>query len=248
MTDFDKAAALGQPSYVWRAGQERRLKLILEAAAGRERGWVLDNGCGVGAYLEHMAPLAERAIGLEFDIERAAKAGNRELEVLSATGERMPFPDESFDFILSHEVIEHVNDDRMAVEEMVRALRRSSGDRSAGRLAIFAPNRGYLFETHGIYLRGKYRYGNIPFVNYLPRGTRDRLAPHVRVYSARDLDRLFSDLPVRVVKRTVIYGAYDNLIARFGVAGRFLRAVLQGLENTPLRVLGLSHFWVLERT
>jgi hypothetical protein len=46
----------------------------------------------------------------------------------------------------------------------------------------------------------------------------------------------------------VIFGAYDNLIARFGVLGRILRSVLQFLERTPLRVLGLSHFWVLEKT
>jgi hypothetical protein len=52
------------------------------------------------------------------------------------------------------------------------------------------------FETHGIYWRGKYHFGNIPLVNYLPRKWRDRLAPHVRVYSKRDLEKLFAGLPV----------------------------------------------------
>ena len=62
-----------------------------------------------------------------------------------------------------------------------------------------------------------------------------------------DLEKLFADLPVRLVERTVIFGAYDNLIARFGAAGRLLRGLLQFLERTPLRALGLSHFWVLEK-
>ena len=65
--DLEKAAALGQPSLVWRAGQERRLRMILAMAGGRERGRVLDNGCGVGVYLERLKPLAEFAVGLEFD-------------------------------------------------------------------------------------------------------------------------------------------------------------------------------------
>jgi SAM-dependent methyltransferase len=120
--------------------------------------------------------------------------------------------------------------------------------RPGGRMVIFCPNRGYPFETHGLYWRGKYHFGNKPFLNYLPRAWRDRLAPHVRVYSRRDLLKLFEGLPVKFVERTVIFGAYDNLIVRFGLLGRALRAVLQYLERTPLRGVGLSHFWVVERT
>jgi len=251
------------------------LRMILEAAAGRERGWALDNGCGIGAYLERLTPLAVRAIGLEFDLDRATEARgrllesrdrslealsardrplevvsarDRPLEVLSARGERLPFPDSVFDLILSHEVIEHVDDDRAAVTEMVRALRLPSEETPGGRLVLFVPNRGYPFETHGIYWRGRYRYGNIPLVNYLPTSLRNRLAPHVRVYTGRDLARLFEGLPVRIAQRSVIYGAYDNLIARWPTLGRSLRTALQFLERTPLRALGLSHFWVLERT
>jgi SAM-dependent methyltransferase len=222
--------------------------MILEAAAGRERGWVLDNGCGVGAYLERLAPLAKRAVGLEFDLKRASEARVRSPEILSSRGERLPFPDGSFDLILSHEVIEHVDDDRLAIEEMVRTLRTPATDHPAGRLALFTPNRGYPFETHGVYWRGSYRYGNVPFVNYLPTSLRNKLAPHVRAYSGRQLERLFSGLPARIIRRTVIYGAYDNLIARWPTFGRLLRFKLHLFERTPLRAFGLSHFWVLERT
>jgi Iap family predicted aminopeptidase len=50
------------------------------------------------------------------------------------------------------------------------------------------------------------------------------------------------------VERTVIFGAYDNIIARFGPLGKFLRSILQFLEKTPLKIFGLSHFWVIEKT
>ncbi len=239
--DLNKAALRGEPSYVWRAGQERRLRMIVEAAGERIRGDILENGCGVGTYIEHMQPYGGRIFGLEYDFERAAEARQRASHILSAAGEYLPFPAESFDLILSHEVIEHVRHDRMAVEEMVRVLK------PGGRLVLFCPNRGYPFETHGIYWKGKYRFGNKPLVNYLPRPLRDKLAPHVRVYTRGDLEALFEGLPVRYLTRTVIFGAYDNIIARAPWLGRPLRAGLQTLERTPLRALGLSHFWVVEK-
>ncbi len=239
--DMEKAAACGEPSYVWRAGQERRLQLILEAGSEHLQGRVLDNGCGVGQYVEHLLPYAGRIFGLEYEIERAREAHTRSQSILSAAGEHLPFPTSSLDIILSHEVLEHVADDRCAVEEMVRSLR------PGGRRIIFVPNRGYPFETHGIYWQNRDHFGNIPLVNYLPRPLRNRLAPHVRVYSTSDLQRLFTGLPVRFLRREVIFGAYDNIIARFPRLGSVLRTTLQWLERTPLRFFGLSHFWVAEK-
>lgn len=244
--DFDKAARCGEPSYVWRAGQQRRLQMILDAAGDRLMGAVLENGCGVGMYVERLSPHASAITGLEYEPERAAEAsrlaaGLPNAAVVNAAGEALPFPAGHFSLILSHEVLEHVQDDRQAVAEMVRVLR------PGGRAVIFVPNRGYPFETHGIYWRGRYRFGNIPLVNYLPRRLRNRLAPHVRIYSGRDLQRLFAGLPVQIIRRTVIFGAYDNIIARHPALGRTLRGVLQTLERTPLRFFGLSHVWVIER-
>jgi SAM-dependent methyltransferase len=240
--DLEKAALRGEPSYVWRAGQQRRLEMLLNAVGGRVKGQILENGCGVGMYVEHLASLGGRVFGLEYDFDRACEAGARSPGIVNAAGEHLPYPDSTFDLILSHEVLEHVQDDVLAVREMIRVLR------IGGRIVLFVPNRGYPFETHGIYWRGKYHFGNIPFVNWLPRHLRDRLAPHVRVYSRGDLEKLFAGLPVYIVEQTVIFGAYDNLIARFGAAGKLLRGFLQFLERTPLKGLGLSHFWVVERT
>jgi SAM-dependent methyltransferase len=239
--NLEKAALRGEPSYVWRVGQDRRLEMIVNVAGVRSRGQVLENGCGVGMYVEKLATHANNVIGLEYDFERTLEAHNVSPHIINAAGEDLPFPGDHFDLVLSHEVLEHVQDDRVAVAEMVRVLK------PGGRVIIFCPNRGYPFETHGIYWRGEYKFGNIPLVNWLPRVFRDRLAPHVRVYSRKDIALLFSDLPVFMIKRVVIFGAYDNIVARFGGFGRVLRTVLQFLERTPLRIFGLSHFWVVEK-
>jgi SAM-dependent methyltransferase len=239
--DLAKAALRGEPSYVWRAGQQRRLEMIVRAAGDRLQGLILENGCGVGMYVEHLAPLGGTVTGLEYDFERAVEARTRSAHILNAAGENIPLPSSTFDLILSHEVIEHVQDDRAAIRETIRLLK------PGGRAVIFCPNRGYPFETHGIYWKGTYHFGNKLFVNYLPRVWRDTLAPHVRVYSTPDLHKLFEGLPVKFIEQKIIFGAYDNVIARFGVFGKIMRAVLQFLEKTPLKIFGLSHFWVVEK-
>jgi len=238
---LDKAALRGEPSYVWRAGQERRLEMIVGAAGDRIRGCILENGCGVGMYVEHLSLFGGTVIGLEYDFERAAEARKKSAHILNAAGEFVPLSSSTLDLILSHEVLEHVQDDRLTIREMVRLLK------PGGRIVLFVPNRGYPFETHGLYWKGEYYFGNKPFVNYLPRRLRNKLAPHVRVYSKGDLQKLFEALPVLFIERTIIFGAYDNIIARFGALGRVLRGILQFLERTPLRAFGLSHFWVVEK-
>lgn len=240
--NFDKAALRGEPSYVWRAGQQRRLDMIIHAAGERIKGNILENGCGIGMYVEHLSPFGGTVIGLEYDFERTVEARINSPHILNAAGEFIPLPSSTFDLILSHEVIEHVQDDRAAISEMIRVLK------PGGRAVIFCPNRGYPFETHGVYWRGIYHFGNKLFVNYLPRALRDKLAPHVRVYSKRDMQKLFDGLPVKFIERATTFGAYDNIIARFGVFGKILRGVLQFLEKTPLKIFGLSHFWVVEKS
>jgi SAM-dependent methyltransferase len=236
----DKAISLGHPSYVWRAGQERRLSFIRRHVPLEGRR-VLDAGCGVGTYVTAFRRFTDLACGVDLDPKKVAQATGEGGCVQVASVEALPFADGSFDAVLSHEVIEHVDDDRAAVAEAVRVLR------PGGRLAIFVPNRLYFFETHGCFWRGEYRFGNIPLINWLPAPLRHRLCPHVRAYTARGLRRLLNGLPVRVVLHTQIYPGFDNVAARHPRVGGWLRRILYALERTPLRVFGLSHFLVVER-
>ena len=238
----ERAAECGEPSYVWRSGQERRLRMIEAAVPRLATARLLEVGCGVGRYVEKLAPLTRLTIGLEYEPERAAEAGRRlPGRIVNAAAEDLPFADGAFDVVLSNEVVEHVTDDARSAAEMVRVLARG------GRIVLFCPNRWYPVEQHGVYWRGRYHFGNVPLVNYLPDPLRDRLAPHVRTYTARSLRRLFCGLPVREVSHSRIFGGYDNIAARLGRPGAVLRDTLHRAEGTPLDVLGLSHLLVLER-
>ncbi len=236
----DKAATRGNPSFVWRAGQERRLQMVRRWAplAGRR---VLDVGCGLGMYTAAFLHHTPHVFGIEIEHERALDARERAAAVIQSPGERLPFANAAFDVVFSHEVLEHVDDDRACVAEMVRVTR------PGGRIVVFVPNRLYPFETHGVFWRGRYRFGNAPLVNWLPTPLRDRLAPHVRAYTSRSLRRLFDGLPARTIHHTQIFPGYDNVVARRPALGQALRAFTYTLERTPLRVFALSHLLVVEK-
>jgi ubiquinone/menaquinone biosynthesis C-methylase UbiE len=241
MPPSDLAALRGEPSYVWRAGQERRLQMIARWAK-LEDSRVLEAGCGVGMYASQIRRRYTNDVEA-FDIEadRVKQAAVDTPHALISAAEYLPYKTNTFDTIISNEVLEHVADDRMAAQEMVRILK------PGGRVVIFAPNRWYPVEQHGHYWRGTYHFGNTPLINYLPDVLRNRLAPHVRTYTARGLRHLLDGCPIKVVLHQRIYGGYDNIIARFGTPGRFIRATLHGLEGTPLDVFGLSHLLVVEK-
>ncbi len=241
MTHSDLAALRGEPSYVWRAGQERRLQMIARWTRLTE-ACVLEAACGVGMYTSQIRRrYTSHVEAFDIEADRVREAQVETPHALIAAAEHLPYPDNIFDTIISNEVLEHVTDDRRSMQEMIRVLK------PGGRVIIFTPNRWYPVETHGHYWRGTYHFGNTPLINYLPDFARNKLAPHVRAYTGRSLHRLFAGTPVKIVTHHRIFGGYDNIIARLGTPGRIIRGMLHGLENTPLDILGLSHLLVLEK-
>lgn len=243
MSHSEKAALRGEPSYVWRSGQERRLKMI-EQWAQLNHARVLDAGGGNGMYASQIQRRYEKVqvelFEIEFERVREAKAEMID-HALVAAGEYLPYANESFDTIISNEVIEHVMDDQLAVNEMVRTLK------IGGHLILFCPNRWYPFEQHGHYWKGEYHFGNTPLINYLPDHWRNKLAPHVRAYTWHGIRALFDTLPVHIKQHNRIYGGYDNLIPRLGKPMEVFRNFLYLFEDSIFDTWGLSHFIVVEK-
>ncbi|MBN1886452.1 MAG: class I SAM-dependent methyltransferase [Thermoflexales bacterium] len=234
------SARRGDPSYVWRAGQERRLELVRRYAP-LEGKQVLDAGCGLGLYSLAFGRFTPRVFGVEIEPARAGQARQSAVDVAVSPAERLPFADGTFDIVFSHEVLEHVADDRLAVGEMVRVAR------PGGRVVIFCPNRWWPFETHGHFWRGRYHFGNTPLINYLPDPLRNKLAPHVRAYTGHKLKALLAGLPVHLVVHRRVFPGFDKLALRSALSARLARGLSYTLENTPLQVAGLSHLLVVEK-
>ena len=241
MAHSDLASLRGEPSYVWRAGQERRLAMMAQWAP-LEGARVLVAGCGLGMYASKIRERYAKSVeAFDIEIDRVRVAREGVSGAIVSAGEDIPFADASFDVVLSHEVIEHVRDDRRSMGEMLRVTR------TGGRVLLFCPNRWYPFETHGHYWRGEYHFGNTPLINYMPKRWRDKLAPHARAYTEAELMRLLDFDSAKVAHYSRIYGGYDNIIARLGAPAVFLRDTLHRLEGTVLDTWALSHFVVIQK-
>lgn len=85
---------------------------------------LLDIGCGEGALLNR---LGFSGIGVDLNPARLALAKERELSVMLGDGTRLPFVDSQFSSVVSMEVLEHVPDMQLMMEEVYRVL-EPSGD------------------------------------------------------------------------------------------------------------------------
>lgn len=91
---------------------------------------VLDFGCGYGGKTVEYAGHARSVAGVEpfanlIELASAyashVRAGNADFKVCAQ--DRIPYPDNSFDLVLSHDVLEHVDDPAVSLAEIARVLR-----------------------------------------------------------------------------------------------------------------------------
>ncbi|HVQ31092.1 MAG TPA: methyltransferase domain-containing protein [Vicinamibacteria bacterium] len=102
----------------------------LEAAGVEVGGRLLDAGCGAGGTAISFAEEGARVVGLDLDA-RFRGSGTRlvdekgvsEVRFVQGDGARLPFADGAFDFVLSHEVVEHVYAAEAYLRECHRVLR-----------------------------------------------------------------------------------------------------------------------------
>jgi SAM-dependent methyltransferase len=110
----------------------RWLLHALEETRPYAKGKLLDVGCGAKPYKEFFG--AKEHIGIDWP----NSLHRMDVEVF-ASGEALPFVDNSFDTVLCTELIEHLKDPQVAVQEMARVLK------PGGYLILSAP---FVHELH----------------------------------------------------------------------------------------------------
>ena len=162
---------------------------------------VLEVGCGLGS---HSQALAERGCKLtSIDLasksievtSRRLKLRNLKANVIKADCEKLPFDDNTFDYIWSWGVIHHTTNTHQAANEISRVLK------PGGELGIMVYNNNSFYKFINVYLR--YGILGLKFFQGFSRqdlknkytdGKQIGGAPLSKYYSKNDLINLFSDL------------------------------------------------------
>lgn len=174
----------------------------------KEGHLILDAGCGEGRHSWELIKGPYGIFSLDLDSEALVKNYNF-LKFLGEVGEAkgkhcvlmgnvqaLPFPDQVFDHIICSEVLEHVDDQYDAMEELVRVLK------PGGVLGVSVPT--WITET--FYWRLDKNYSH-------PGG-------HIRIFRAREMRKLLEAFGLRVYgrdRRHSLHSPYWFLRCLFGL-------------------------------
>lgn len=115
-----------------------RYKYVQPYIQGKD---VLEIGCGTCYGMGTILSGYNKIIGMDISLD-ALKYGNKtykkkHLKLLQANCEALPFPNGSFDLVVSFEVIEHLADPKAYLGEISRILKKD------GHLILSTPNKRY---------------------------------------------------------------------------------------------------------
>jgi len=142
--EYRKMAEVEDAMWYYRA-LHRHVGRSLGRAVGAAQAAVLDAGCGTGGLLRrlHAAYPAWRLTGLDFSPLACALARERTGgDVREGSVTALPFPDATFDAIVSCDVVCQVEDPAQAVREFHRCLK------PGGAVVLTMPAYAWLFSYH----------------------------------------------------------------------------------------------------
>lgn len=113
----------------------QRSKLAYVEAAKRVCGDILEIGTGTGYGIDIIAPRCRRFVTMDKTRSEELAAMPENVEFVQATVPPLPFADESFDYVVSFQVIEHIKCDKEFVREVRRVLKKG------GKFIVSTPNR-----------------------------------------------------------------------------------------------------------
>ena len=228
-------ARFGRPAEHGSFSVAKRMEKI-DQALSLEGMRLLDLGCGNGSYTVELSRRAAWTCGLDVQFNHL-KSFPGEIPRVQAVGERLPFQDQSFDCITMIEVLEHTHSDTSVLDECRRVLR------SGGKLVLFVPNKLYPLESHPSHLAGLTLGTNVPFVSWLPGALHARISS-AKIYSRRRIMGMARAAGFDVCKVGYIFPPLDSFPLPLKDT---YRRLVRRLEDTPLRIFGISIFLVLTK-
>jgi ubiquinone/menaquinone biosynthesis C-methylase UbiE len=211
------------------------LSARIEGIARQNKGRrLLEIGAAAGCLAIGLEDLGYECIGIEPDAhalrtaqELASELG-RPCVVIEGYAERIPFPDASFDIVVSNSVLEHVSDIDICFEEISRVL---------------APDGVFWFETASSMSPFQHEIRNFPLFGWYPDMLRKRIMwwaaknrPALVGHTATPAINWFSD---RSAQQRLAKVGFSRVIDRWNLrreneGGRLYGAALKVIQSNAV--------------
>jgi ubiquinone/menaquinone biosynthesis C-methylase UbiE len=184
------------------------------------------------------------AFGIEYDEKKVAQGQlnpRHGFRISQGDVQALPFSQESFNYAMLNEVLEHVSDDLAALREVHRILK------PGGLLFVFSPNRWFPFETHGVYLKGSNRFLPhwVPFVPYVPLVLGNRVFRYwARNYGQNELRTSLLAAGFFVIRASFVWQTFEGISGRQPRLVTLFKPALRKLANCLEATPFLNRFGV----
>ena len=208
--------------YWWHRGRRKIICRILQRYAP-PHARILDVGCGTGATTAALSRFGGVS-GLDMGLDALRHAHARGLPVARGSAENLPVGDATLDVVVALDVLEHLDDDRRALGEILRVLR------PGGLLLATVPAYPFLWSSHDVALGHRRRYRRAELRERLSTaGFEITLSSYV----------MGSILPAAIVVRLA-----ERLWRRQGPAESGYLTLPRPLNDLLARVVGLDGYLV----
>lgn len=122
----------------------RRIEVIFDDFLGRENlkdKTLLDAGCGTGLFTRKAIERNAKVTSIDIapKLVELTKKKNPDTNAIEASLLKLPFENDTFDYVISSDVIEHTTNPYDATKELIRVLK------PGGKICITVPNRTFWF-------------------------------------------------------------------------------------------------------
>ena len=170
---YDQFAELETTHFWFHGRREIFFDLLARAGLSDRRDLnILEIGCGAGGMLEPLSRFGN-VVGLDFSLDAMEYCKSRGFpRVATGSGTELPFADDTFDLVALFDVIEHIEDETKALQEVGRVLK------PGGKVFISVPAYQFLYSNN------------------------DRAVHHLRRYTSKRLRKVIESSGLRIDKVT----------------------------------------------